>query len=292
MTIARTLRRQAGDLARSFPPLLAQAERLAATVMLGEHGRRRSGMGDEFWQYRSAVQGDSARQIDWRRSAKSDARFVRQKEWQAVQTVLMWVDRSAAMDFASDTGLVPKSDRAKTLSLALAILLVKAGERVGLADSAVAPGMGQGQILRLADQLAGPDDETEYGAPKLIGLSPYVRGVMVSDFMGDLQPIEEALSKAADRGVKGAILQILDPAEEAFPYDGRTIFESMSGGLRHETLKAGDLRDRYLERLSKRKADLASLARATGWLYQCHHTDDSAAAALLWLFTATERRAR
>lgn len=94
---------------------------------------------------------------------------------------------------------------------------------------------------------------------------------------------------AADKGVKGAILQVLDPQEEAFPFDGRTIFESMGGGLRHETLKAGDLRNRYLDRLAARKAALADLARITGWQYHCHHTDASATSALLWLYGAMER---
>ncbi len=70
---------------------------------------------------------------------------------------------------------------------------------------------------------------------------------------------------------------MLDPQEEAFPFDGRTIFESMGKTLTHETLKAGDLRDRYLERLAERKAALADLARATDWQYHCHHTGDSGA---------------
>ena len=97
-------------------------------------------------------------------------------------------------------------------------------------------------------------------------------------------------AKAADRGVRGVIFQILDPTEEAFPFDGRTIFESMGKTLRHETLKAGDLRDRYLDRLAERKARLADLAAATGWQYECHHTGDSAQASLLWLYGALERK--
>ncbi len=292
MTQARALRRAAGDLASPLPPLLAQAERLAATVMLGEHGRRRSGLGDEFWQYRAAVQGDSARQIDWRRSAKSDMYFVRQKEWQAIQTVLVWVDMSASMGFASARQVPKKSDRAKTLALALAILLLRAGERVGLADTTVAPSTGQGHVLRLAEAMSRDEELIDYGAPQLAGLKPNIRAVFLSDFLGDPEPVRAALTKAADRGVQGAILQVLDPAEEAFPYDGRTVFESMGGGVRHETLKAGDLRGRYLERLQERRAELAALARATGWLCQWHRTDDSASAALLWLYTATERRRR
>ena len=67
------LRRNAEELAAPLPPLLAAAEHLAMTVLLGEHGRRRSGIGDEFWQYRPVRPGDEARMIDWRRSARSDA---------------------------------------------------------------------------------------------------------------------------------------------------------------------------------------------------------------------------
>jgi uncharacterized protein (DUF58 family) len=81
----------------------------------------------------------------------------------------------------------------------------------------------------------------------------------------------------------------LDPAEESFPFDGRTIFESMGGTLRHETLRAGDLKVRYLARLAERKDRLAALGRASGWHYLTHHTGESAQAALLWLYRAMER---
>ena len=100
------------------------------------------------------------------------------------------------------------------------------------------------------------------------------------------------MTQAADRDVHGVLLQILDPTEEAFPFNGRTIFESMAGTVSHETLKAGDLRDRYLQRLAERKDRLDALARATGWQFHTHHTGDSATAALLWLYGALERRGR
>ncbi|MFV2051845.1 DUF58 domain-containing protein [Aliiroseovarius sp. YM-037] len=289
MTTARHLRRGAAELAAPFPPLLAEAERLAATVLMGEHGRRRSGMGDEFWQYRPAVEGDEARLIDWRRSAKSDVHFIRQREWQAAQSVLIWADRAASMGFTSDKEIPAKGARANILTLALSILLVRAGERVGMANSVTPPRSGEPQLLRMAQELTTEVVDGDYGAPQLTGLRPNVRAVFLSDFMGDIAPIEAALTKAADRGVRGALLQILDPVEEAFPFNGRTIFESMSGALKHETLKAGDLRDRYLDRLAARKDALSTLARATGWQYHVHHTDQPGSAALLWLYTALER---
>jgi len=81
---------------------------------------------------------------------------------------------------------------------------------------------------------------------------------------------------------------VLDPAEEEFPFDGRTIFESMGGSVSHETRKAGELRDRYLARLTERKDRLLTLTRAVGWHFSTHHTGQPAQSALLWLYRALE----
>ncbi len=289
MTQPLALRAQAETLASPLPALLAEAEHLASTVLLGDHGRRRAGLGDTFWQYRPAQDHDEVRHIDWRRSARSDATFVQDKEWQIAQSVILWVDQAASMRFASTDDLPSKSTRARTLALAAAILLNRGGERVGLTGLRLPPRRGTAQLEKLAAILS-EDADTDYGTPDAQGMLPHSRALFVSDFLGDLAPFEAALTKAADRGVRGAMLQILDPQEEAFPFDGRTIFESMTGALSHETLKAGDLRSRYLDRLAARKDRLTELARMTGWQFTTHHTDTSATTALLWLYQALERR--
>ncbi len=281
------LRARAEALGQTLPPLLAEAEMLAQTVMLGEHGRRRAGSGDEFWQYRPAHQGDSARMIDWRRSARSDAHFVREREWQAAQSVTLWVDPSKSMAFTGSKGRVAKSDRARLLALALAVLLLRGGERVGLAGL-MQPRSGRTQIVKLAERLGSSEATGDYGAPAVDGMVSHGRAVFLSDFLGDLAGVEAALARASDRGVKGALLMVLDPAEEEFPFDGRTIFESMGGSLSHETKKAGELRDRYLARLAERKDRLTALGRAVGWHFSTHHTGAPAQAALLWAYRALE----
>ncbi|MDJ0820174.1 MAG: DUF58 domain-containing protein [Paracoccaceae bacterium] len=281
------LRRRAQEEASRFPALLARAEHLAGTVLLGEHGRRRSGMGDAFWQYRPLRAGDSYRNIDWRRSAKGDEQFVREHEWQIAQSVLLWVDPGASMRFASDKNLPTKADRARLVALSAAILLIRGGERVGLTGATLPPRRGDIQVLRLAEAFCGEDD-ADYAEPEARGMLPHSRALFVSDFLGDIDPVEAALTKAADRGVRGVLLQVLDPSEESFPYEGRTIFESVGGTLAHETLKAGELRERYLDRLAERKARLNSLCRLTGWQYQCHHTNDSAQNALMWVYRAMD----
>lgn len=285
------LRRNAEALAATLPPLLADARHLAATVQLGQHGRRLSGMGDEFWQYRPAHAGDEARLIDWRRSGRADAQFVREKEWQAAQSVHLWVDDARSMEFTGEPKRQAKADRARLLALALAVLLIRAGERVGLADPIAPPRSGEVQLLRLSEALTRAAGEADYGAPEARAILAGSRAVFISDFMGDPAGVETALGLAADKGVTGVLMQVLDPIEEAFPFDGRTIFESMGGTILHETRKAGDLRDRYRDRLAGRKARLADLARQAGWLFTTHHTSEPAQGALLWLYATLRKDA-
>lgn len=285
-----SLREAAATQAASFPPLLARAEQLAGAVLLGEHGRRRAGMGNDFWQYRPMQPGDSRRMVDWRRSARSDTQFVRDKEWQIAQSLQIWVDQAASMRFSSAPAYPQKAERARVLAMAISILLIRGGERVGLTGDALQPRSGNIQIDRLAELLSR-DDAADYTTPDARGLIPHAHALFVSDFLAPLEPIADALTKAADNGIRGVLLQVLDPSEEAFPYHGRTIFQSVGGTLAHETLKAHDLRARYLARLAERKSELDTLCTASHWRYHCHHTNESAQSALLWLYRAFDEGA-
>lgn len=282
------LQTRAEALGHALPPLLAEAEQLAATMMLGAHGRKRAGAGDEFWQYRPAHIGDSARMIDWRRSGRSDGHFVREREWQAAQSVSLWVDPGRSMAFSGDKNRVTKGERAALLALATAVLLLRGGERVGLVGEGTPPRPGRPQLLRLAEVLSRPEGQADHTAPTAAGLVAYGRAVFFSDFLGNLAPVQAALTAAADRGLRGALVQVLDPLEEDFPFTGRTVFESMAGSLRHETHQAADLRARYLARLAERKDQLQALARSVGWHVCHHHTGQPAQAALLWLYNALQ----
>ncbi|MFO1174897.1 MAG: DUF58 domain-containing protein [Paracoccaceae bacterium] len=283
------LRHQAELLAGPLPALLAAARHLAAAVQTGGHGRRRTGPGAEFWQYRAALPGDEARQIDWRRSARSDQAFLREREWQAVQSVQIWADDGASMTYRSPGQPQSKADRARLLALAAAILLERGGERIGLADGSLPPRAGGAQITRLAEILSATAPAEDFAAPKAQALLSGARALFLSDFFAGWETIERTVLAAADRGVGGVLMQVLDPAEEDFPFAGRAIFESMGGVLSHETKEAASLRARYLNRLAGRRDQLEHLARITGWVFGTHRTDRPAQAALLWLCQALEQ---
>ncbi|ETD83496.1 DUF58 domain-containing protein [Rhodobacter capsulatus] len=287
---ARDLRRAAEAEAAALPALLIAAEHLANTVQMGGHGRRRAGAGEEFWQYRPAHSGDEARFVDWRRSARSDAQFVRDREAQLAQSLCLWVDPAASMRFSgAETGRKArpeKQTRARLLALALAISALRAGERVGLASPLAPPRPGRAQLLTLAQALLAESSAQDHVVPDLSAVAPQARLVLLSDFFADPAALEAALAGAAGRGVTGVLLQVLDPAEEDFPYDGRTVFTSMAGGLRFETREAGDLRARYRARLAERRDRIARIAERAGFAFSSHHTGAPAQAALLWLHGA------
>lgn len=287
---APALRRAAESLSGALPPLMVAAEHLANSVLPGAHGRRRIGPGAEFWQFRPSGPGDAATRIDWRRSGRGDDLFVRETEWQAARAVTLWVDTGAAMAFSGDPARETKAARARLLSLALALVLLRGGERVGLAQADLPPRAGRGQAelltMALAQDGAAGGGATEHGAPDLHAAPAGGHVVLFSDFLGDLATVEGALHLAAARSMRGILVQLLDPVEESFPFDGRTRFESLSGHMSYETLRAGDLRAQYRDRLAARKDHLAGLARHSGWHATTMHTDRPPAEGLLWLYHA------
>src|SRR5437868_14228355 len=119
-------------LAANLPRLILESREIAATGIHGLHGRRRAGSGENFWQFRRFMSGEEARRIDWRRSARGDDLFVREREWEAAHTVWIWADRSPSMAYKWNLARDPKLDRALVIGFALADILVDAGERVGM----------------------------------------------------------------------------------------------------------------------------------------------------------------
>ncbi len=141
------------ELAGSLPALMVAADRVAATIIQGVHGRRRVGQGDAFWQYRPYREGDSVNRIDWRQSARSRTLFVRETEWEAAASVWLWRDASPSMQYASLRGLDTKALRAELIVLALASLLTDASERIALLGTGMRPITGRVAVRRVAENL-------------------------------------------------------------------------------------------------------------------------------------------
>jgi uncharacterized protein (DUF58 family) len=269
-------------LAARLPDLLVAARRIAANVLLGMHGRRHPGPGETFWQFRPYVPGEPARQIDWRRSARDYHLYVREREWEASQTVWLWVDLSPSMDFHSRLADVTKLDRAVILMLALAEMLGRGGERVGMPGLAE-PRIGRDAPDRMAQVLARAALTDEW--PNLDRVGRFANLVLLSDFLAEADTMRDRLRQLAGRATGVHLMQVFDPAEEAFPYEGRVEFRDPESGATWLTERAGGLRSSYRERLAAHRAMIESYARKAGFSFAVHHTDRPASEGLLFLQT-------
>jgi uncharacterized protein (DUF58 family) len=272
-------RLEALGLAGDLPGVLLDAKRLAASAP-GFHGRRRAGQGEAFWQYRDHRAEDGARLVDWRRSARGDRYFVREREREAAQTAWFWIDPDPGFNWSADPARTTKLRRAHVIALALATLLARGGERVGVLG--VAPRTGPRSVERLAeDFLIAPPEA-----------SPPARSCLIycSDFYAPLETWRARLAAAAQAGATGALLMIADPAEEDFPFRGRTLF--LEPGGRRETLlgRAEAARELYAERLETHRRAIRALGAELGFPALLHRTDHGASPALAMLIALVSER--
>lgn len=278
-------RREAEELADALPPLLVEAERIAATVAPGMHGRKRTGPGETFWQFRRYQQGDSAHLVDWRQSARSDRLYVREHEWEAAETVWLWCDRSASMDFSSTKRTPSKLDRAMVITLATATLLVRAGERIAGLGEPLPPASGRTALRRMAQRLGTPDPQAKSDIPA-DALPRFSRAVLVSDFLSDPDDIAARIQSHATAGTRGHLLQILDPAEEDLPFSGRTEFEGIEEVQKLTFGRAETIRSAYQKKLLSHREALRAATRRFGWTFTTHRTDRPPQTAVLALHAA------
>ena len=271
---------RARERASLIPDLLVEASRIANTVTLGWHGRRRRGSGDDFWQFRPYDPSEGMARIDWRRSARDEQTFVRDQEWEAAHTVWIWADESASMLYRSSDAAVSKQSRALVLALALAEVMAKSGERVGW-PGITRPIAARNAAERMATALTLHDDVHDF--PALDDLRTNNEIVLISDFLDPADAVERRLDALAGRGVRATLVQIVDPVEETFPYRGRTEFRDPETGAKLTLGRAENLSVEYASAFAAHKTALAEMARRRGWNHVVHHTDRLASEALVAL---------
>jgi uncharacterized protein (DUF58 family) len=259
------------SLAASMPRLILEARRVAATVIHGLHGRRRAGPGENFWQYRRFVSGEPASRVDWRRSARDDHLYVRELEWEAAHTVWIWPDRSPSMYFASPLVRDTKLYRTLVVALALAEVLVQGGERVGI-PGLTRPSGNRNVIGQIAQAIVHDRNERTSLPPNFVP-SPLAEVVLLSDLWSDIGEVRRKITQLAGRGTRGHVVQIVDPAEETFPYWGRVEFVEPEGGGSITAGRAETWRADYIERIARHRAEIRSETDRLGWSFTIHRTD-------------------
>ncbi|MGB8174998.1 MAG: DUF58 domain-containing protein [Pseudolabrys sp.] len=280
----------ARKLADAMPRLILEARRVASTVSHGLHGRRRAGPGENFWQYRRFVSGEPAQHVDWRRSARDDHLYVREREWEASHTVWIWPDRSPSMTFASALSSDSKLERALVFAFALAEVLVQGGERVGV-PGLMRPTANRHVIEKMAESIL--HDPTERASlPPNFAPSPLSEIVMLSDLWSPIAEVRATIAQLSATGAHGHVVQIVDPAEESFPYSGRVEFIEPEGAGSVTAGRAETWRNDYQNIVARHRADIRAETNLRGWSFAIHRTDRPASELLLVLHSRMGDNAR
>ncbi len=287
--VSHALNQRGEALSQALPPLLVRAEKVAASVILGVHGRRTAGTGESFWQYRAYGFGDSTQRVDWHRSAKSDTVYIRENEWESANTLWVWANTGPRMDYKSHLSTVTKLDRAQVIAIAMASLAMRGHERVGALGSPRAAANGRMSLLRTAEWIA---EKRDAQLPAMSARQKRAAAVLVSDFLEPMADIRRSWTMLAEAGLKGHIVQIADPAEETLPFDGRNEFLGLDTSSTYLARKTETLRSAYEKAYADHRQALRDLARSLGWTFTVHRTDEVPTRCLLPLYTHVAGTAR
>lgn len=272
---------QATELAKRFPALLSEARKISTNALHGAHGRRKRGNGETFWEFRHARAEDPASAIDWRRSAHSDALFVRETEWEASNTVYLWRDSSPEMNWRSQSYLPLKQDRAAVLLVALSLVLLRGSERCMVPGVSQKPGTGIGASERIAHEIitgtSTAKQLTQHSRQRQAHL------VIASDFLEGEAVWKPRLDTIQQTGISVILLHISDPAEETFPFKGHTLFTSANGREKIDFGRAQLAQSAYVEQFFTARDQMRQLAHNNGWMFLQHRSDQNPAPVFLAL---------
>ena len=151
------------------PAVLAALGRLEVVArwvvdgfLMGLHRSPRKGFSVEFAEYRAYQPGDDLRYLDWHIAARADRWMIKQYEEETNARAMVVLDVSASMDWTGDPGRLTKRAYAEQLAAAIALLLLRQRDAVGLirVDSAlrsvIPPRSHRGQWRRLVSAFDEP----------------------------------------------------------------------------------------------------------------------------------------
>lgn len=271
-----------GQNARQITDLVLNARRTANTIRSGWHGKYKQGSGDNFWQFRPYGNGESTSRIDWRRSARDNTLYIRDREWEAAQTIFLWPDQSPSMQYQSKFSEHSKQERALLLMLILGEIFAQNGESIAI-PGALLPTLTRNGAERMALSLINQKKTSINDDAVFFDLSTLRRDshlIIASDFLDDIKKLNTHFQQLAKLNIHVHLIQICDRAEETFPYQGNILFEDPeSGGV----LKAGRAqvyKQDYCRLYQARRQYLKDLCQHYGWGFCLSLTDEPVAKTL------------
>jgi len=230
------------ELVQAIARLDLRARFIVEGFLAGLHRAPGRGFSVEFSDYRDYVFGDDPADIDWRLYARTDKFYVKRFEAETNLRCVLVIDTSRSMDYSSSRELPTKFEYAVSLAASLGLLLIRQGDRVGLAvvdeklRRFIPPKSKRSHLRTVFTELLrlSPAHKTDLAA----GLRDLARNcgkrglvVIFSDLLDDPQGIIDELKLLRFRGHDIIVFHILDPVERSLRLDGANLFEDPETGL-------------------------------------------------------------
>lgn len=290
------------DAIAQIADLTLRSRRLAEGGISGQHKSPFHGFNVEFAAYRDYTPGDDLRRLDWRVFARSDRHYIKQYEEESNVRVTFVMDASASMNYKGSRAALSKFDYGATLVVALAMLLARQQDPVGLvlfdeeAGTILPPNATQSQVTVMSGllQACTPARKTELGG-LLRTLTDRVRRrgllVIVSDLFTDLDAVYDGLNRLRFLGHEVLVLQVLDRDELDLPFDGPTVFHDIEGD---EELFAepGAFRKSYQSAMTDFLDEIKRECGKRGYDHVSFRTDEPLGASLGLFLRSREESAR
>jgi uncharacterized protein (DUF58 family) len=229
-----------GELA-ALGTLPLRARRLADALGAGAHQSRRKGASIEFADYRDYQLGDDLRRVDWRLYARTDRLHLRETHEETPLRIVLVLDVSPSMAYASRRDALSKLDYARMLLGAVALLARRQRDSVGAAllaadvakwlPPASAPLRRQAVWSLLDTPPAGTGTNLPAALEQLLDLAPRrCLFVLASDFYEDPARLAPAIRRLRYERHDLLALHLADPAEADFDFaDPAEFFDIETG---------------------------------------------------------------
>ena len=230
---------KASDILKRVRRIELRARHLATENFAGQYQSGFRGQGLDFDDFREYMPGDDPRFIDWKVTARMNSPFVRRFREEREQAVILAVDVSGSMHYASSAARVSKLDYAAEVAAVLAYSAAQSGDKCGLLiygnshSHYIPPAKGVKQTLRIVREIVaskndGTDQNISDVARQLVlSQKKAAMVIMISDFWGE-----------NNKAALGQInfkhdfipIRIADPMELHLPDAGRVILKDPETG--------------------------------------------------------------
>ena len=142
---------------------------------------------------------------------------------------------------------------------------------------------GSRNIIERIAQAIVVDRHERPSLPPNFAPSPLAEVVLLSDLWSEIGEVKRTIARLSGSGSQGHVVQIVDPAEETFPYWGRVEFIEPENGARITAGRAENWRADYTAELARHRAAIRNETDRLGWSFTIHRTDRPATELLLAL---------